>query len=68
MLLLDKRSFGARDHLFDLFTKQRSEVMKMLLGYLRFLFDIIKFVYQIRKKKNSNNRDANVVVIIIKFD
>ena len=68
MLLLGKRSFGARAHLFDLFTKQRSEVMKMLLGYLRFLFDIIKFVYQIRKKKNSNNRDANVVVIIIKFD
>ena len=38
----------------------------MLLGYLKLLFDIIKFVYQIRKEKNSNNRGMNVVVIIIK--
>lgn len=38
----------------------------MLFTILNLLFNIIKFIIQVKKQKN-NNRDRNVVVIIVKL-
>lgn len=38
----------------------------MLFTILNLLFNIIKFIIQVKKQKN-NNRDRNVVVIIVRL-
>ena len=38
----------------------------MLFTILNLLFNIIKFIIQVKKQQN-NNRDRNVVVIIVKL-